>query len=164
MWSAHRNLDDKSLSINKNFYVDTEFNAVNYTRSSAWRSPWTSTKKQVYLNEDTLYVNNISYFVDTIGNLPSDLHPKRLCEKGNEKCLVFGGMYFEYSKHSNWSASRFTFKEIRFECIEQGYMYNKAMINNEPETARKICYTTDLREIKRLGSSVSVTKVMNGTI
>ena len=79
-----------------------------------------------------------------------------LCEKVNEKCLVFGGMYAEYGKH-NWSASRFTFKERRFECIEQGYMYNKAMINNEPETARKICYTTDPREIKRLGSSVSVT-------
>ena len=102
-------------------------------------------------------MNNISYFVDTIGNLPGDLHPKRLYEKVNEKCLVFGGMYSEYSKHSNWSASRFTFKERRFECIEQGYMYNKAMINNEPETARKICYTNDPRETKRLGSSVSVT-------
>ena len=41
--------------------------------------------------------------------------------------------------------------------LNRGYMYNKAMINNEPETARKTCYTTDPREIKRLGSSVSVT-------
>ena len=102
-------------------------------------------------------MNNISYFVDTIGNLPSDIHPERLCEKVNEKSLVFGGMYSEYSKHINRSASRFTFKERRFECIEQGYMYNKAVINNDPEISRKICYTTDPREIKRLGSSVSVT-------
>ena len=157
VWSARRNLNDKSLSINENFCMDTEYNRRKLYTILRLAKSMDKYKKQVYLNEDTLYVNNISYFVDTIGNLPSDLHPKRLCEKVNEKCLVFGGMYSEYSKHSNWSASRFTFKERRFECIEQGYMYNKAMINNEPETARKICYTTDPREIKRLGSSVSVT-------
>ena len=71
-------------------------------------------QKQVHLNEDTLYLNNISYFVDTIGHLSSDLHPERLCEKVNEKCIVFGGMQSEYSKHSNWSTSRITFKERRF--------------------------------------------------
>ena len=36
-------------------------------------------------------------------------------------------------------------------------MYNKAVKNNDPETARKICYTNDPREIKILVSSVSVT-------
>ena len=93
-------------------------------------------------------MNNRPYFSDTIENLPSDLHPERICEKIHEKCLVFGGMYSKYSKHSNWSASRFTFKERPFECIEQGYIYNKAVINNDPETAHKICYTSDPREIK----------------
>ena len=135
--------------------MDTEFNRRKLYPIFRLAKSMDKYKKQVYLNEDTLYVNNI--YVDTIGNLPNDLHPKRLCGKVNEKCLVFGGMYYEYSKHSNWSESRFTFKERRFECIKQGYIYNKAMINNEPEPARKICYTTDPREIKRLGSSVSVT-------
>ena len=55
--------------------------------------------------EDTLIVNSKSYDVDTIDDLPDDLHPKNMCEKSNAQCLVFGGMYSEYSKHSNWSHS-----------------------------------------------------------
>jgi len=41
-------------------------------------------------------------------------------------------------------------------CLEQAYMFNMAHANNDPETARKISYTTDPREIKRLGSSVII--------
>ena len=36
-------------------------------------------------------------------------------------------------------------------------MYTKERLNNDPETAHKICYTIDPCEIKILGSSVSVT-------
>ena len=58
-------------------------------------------KNKVSFVEDTLIVNSKSYDVDTIDNLSDDLHPRNRCEKSNEQCLVFGGMYTEYSEHSN---------------------------------------------------------------
>ena len=84
-----------------------------------------------------------------------------MCEKSNAQCLVFGGMYSEYSKHSNWSHSKFTFKGKTFLCLEQGYMYHKAMINDDLESARKISFTTNPREIKQLGSAVNVRNTDN---
>ena len=42
-------------------------------------------KYKVSLVEDTLIVNNKSYDVDTIDDLPDDLHPRNMCEKSNEQ-------------------------------------------------------------------------------
>ena len=156
VWAARRHLDDRSLSINENFCAETEFKRRKLYPIFRLAKSIDKYRNNVSLVEDTLYLNNRPYYVGTIGNLPNDLHPERLCEKVNEHCMVFGGLFSEFSKHSNWSPSRFTFKEKDFVCLEQGYMYNKAVINNDPTTARKICYTSDPREIKRLGSSVTV--------
>ena len=83
VWYARRNLDDRSLSITeKCVWIQSSIGVKLNPKSFDWQGPLMS-KKQVYMNEDTLYVNNISYFLDTIGNLPSDLHPERLCKKVN---------------------------------------------------------------------------------
>ena len=72
------------------------------------------------------------------------------CVKGpNKDMLVFGGMYSEFSTYSNWSTSVFMFKEKKLICIEQGYMYNKSVINGAPVAAHQISCITDPREIKR---------------
>ncbi len=113
-------------------------------------------KKSVHLNEDTLMVNRKPYTVDTIADLPADLHPSKLCEKSTDEVFVFGGLYSEFSKHSNWSTSPFTFKDRDYVCLEQGYMYNKAVTQGDTEAARKISCTKDPREIKRLGSAIVV--------
>jgi len=114
-------------------------------------------KSNVSLYEDTLLVNNKPFHVDTLAGLPDDIHPRTLCEKSDENSLVFGGLYSEFSCHSNWSHSEFIFKEKKFTCLEQGYMYNKALINDAPDTARQISYTCNPREIKRIGSAITVT-------
>ena len=99
--------------------------------------------------------------MDTIYDLPDDLHPKNMCEKSNAQCLVFGGMYSEYSKHSNCSHSKITFKDKTCLCLEQGYMYHKAMINDDLESARMISCMTNPREIKQLWSAVNVRNTDN---
>ena len=98
------------------------------------------------------YITKLAYS----GDLPDDLHPRTMCEMSNKETLVFGGMYSEFSTYSNWSKSAFTFKEKKFICIEQGYMYNKAVINGAPVAAQQIHCLTDPREIKRLGSAITV--------
>ena len=112
--------------------------------------------EQVSLIGDALVLNNQQFYVETIGDLPDDLHPRSMCERSNKDMLVFGGMYSEFSTYSNWSKSAFTFKEKKSICIEQGYMYNKAVIHGDPVAAQQISYITDPREIKRLGSAITV--------
>ena len=70
-------------------------------------------------------------------------------------------MYSEYSTHRNWSNSKFTFKDKTFLYLEQGYMYHKSTINHDLESARKIRFTTNPREIRQLGSAVNVRNTDN---
>ena len=93
---------------------------------------------KVSLIRDTLVLNNQWFYIETIGDLPDYLHPRSMCERSNKETLVFGGMYSEFCTYSNWSKSAFTFKEKEFICIEQGYMYNKAVINGAPAAAQQI--------------------------
>ena len=101
-------------------------------------------------------MNNQRFYVATIGDLPDDLHPMTMCERSNNDTLVFVGMYSEFSTYRNWSKSAFAFKEKKFICIEQGYMYNEAVINGAPVAAQQISCVTDPREIKKLGSAITV--------
>ena len=156
VWMAKKNINDKTLSINEHFCGDTEFK-----RRKLYPIYRAAKKKEKYrakvsLIGDTLVLNNQRFYVETIGDLPDDLHPRTMCERSNKDTLVFGGMYSEFSTYSNWSKSAFTFKEKEFICIEQGYMYNKAVINGAPVAAQQISCITDPREIKRLGSAITV--------
>ena len=76
------------------------------------------------------------------------------CVKVKQGHVVFGGIYSEFSKYSNWSKSDFTFKEKICICIEQ--WYNKAVTNGAPVAAHQISCITDPREIKILGSAITV--------
>ena len=156
VWSERRNLEDHTLSMNENFCSDTEFHRRKLYPIFRKAKSIEQYRGKVSLYEDTLYVNNKPYTVDNLDDLPDNLHPKHMCEKSSEDCFVFGGMYSEYSVHSNWARSLFSFKEKEFVCIEQGYMYHKAVVNEDPTAARKIRDTTNPREIKRLGSAIIV--------
>ena len=161
VWEARTKSNNNTLTISENFCGGTEFNRHQLYpiyRTAKRMDPY---KNKVSLVEDTLIVNSKSYDVDTIDDPPDDIHPKNMSEKSNAQCLVFGGMYSEYSKHSNWSHSKFTFKGRPFLCLEQGYMYHKAMLNDDLESVRKISFTTNPREIKPLGSAVNVRNTDN---
>ena len=148
MWAARTKWVDNTLTISGNFCGGTAFNRRKLYPIYRTAKRMEQYKNNVSLVEDTLIVNRKSYDVDTIDDLLDDLHPRNMCEKSNEQCLVFGGMYSEYSKRSNWSHSKFTFKDKSLLCLEQGYMYHKSMINDDLESARKIGFTTNPRETK----------------
>ena len=156
VWNRRQNLNDKTFSMNENFCADTDFKRRKLYPIYREAKKMDKYRSSVSLHEDTLLINSRSYNVDTLADLPIDLHPNNMCEKSDEKCLVFGGLYSEFSTHSNWFKSSFTFKEKRFVCLEQGYMYNKAVINGAPETARQISYMCNPRDIKRIGSAITV--------
>ncbi len=55
---------------------------------------------------------------------------------------------------SNFYLSDFVIDGKTFICNEQWMMYNKAILFNDEETAKKILTSTDQKEIKRLGREV----------
>ena len=80
----------------------------------------------------------------------------RPCVKGQTRtrwCLV---LCTQNSAHIAIGQSAFTLKEKKFICIEQGYMYNKAVIHGDFVPAQKISCITNPREIKRLGAAITV--------
>ena len=104
------------LSINEHLWGDTEFKRRKLY--PIYRAVKKKYRAKVSLIGDTLDLNNQRVYVDTIGDLPDDHHPRTMCERSNKDTLVFGGMYSEFSTYSNWSKSAFTFKDMRFICIE----------------------------------------------
>ena len=99
MWAARTKWVDNTLTISENFCGAFNRRKLYPIYRTAKRME--QYKNNVSLVEDTLIVNSKSYGVDTIDDFLDDLHPRNMCEKSNEQCLVFGGMYSEYSKRSN---------------------------------------------------------------
>ncbi len=55
---------------------------------------------------------------------------------------------------SNWYLSEFTVDDIKFSSMEQYMMYEKAMLFQDQETAKKILQTDNVADIKALGRTV----------
>ena len=89
-------------------------------------------------------------------NLPDDVHPEKFCTKSNDTTEVFGGILSEHSTLSNWSPSQIEYNSNLYVNLQQAYMHIKALENGDNAAARKIRYTKDLREIKRIGSKLAV--------
>ena len=106
--------------------------------------------------EDTLVLNNIRYTVNDLDKLPEDVHPKKFCTKSNDTTEVFGGILSEHSTFSNWSPSQIKYNNHVYINLKQVYMHVKALEISDNAAARKICYTKDPREIKRIGSNLTV--------
>ena len=135
VWMAKININDKTLNISEHFCGDTEFKR-RHNVDRKYRA-------KVSLIGDTLVLNNQRFYVETIRDFPDDLHPRTMGERSTKDTLVFSGMYSEFSTCSNWSKSAFTFNENKCICIEQGYMYNKAVINGAPVVAHQISCIID---------------------
>ena len=153
-WFARKNISSNAISMSENFCGATEFNRRKLYPIYRLATKMDKYQRKVSLIEDTLIIDNVRFTVDSLDDLPVDLHPKNLCEKSDGRCKVFGGLYSEFSVFSNWSKAAFTFKNKKFVNLEQGYMYNKAIYNDDETTARKISYITDPRKIKQIGSSL----------
>lgn len=62
--------------------------------------------------------------------------------------------FFLNGKLSNWYPSEFILRSIKFTCIEQCMMYNKAMVFGDIDTAQKILSENNPAKQKELGRQV----------
>ena len=156
VWSARSNLAGTSFGIAENFTGETEYNRKKLYPIFKAAKKIQKYENKVYMYEDTLVLNNIRYTVNDLDNLPDDVHPKKFCTKSNDTTEVFGGILSEYSVLSNWSPSKIEYNNHVYVNLEQAYMHVKAMENDDSVAARKIRYAKDPREIKRIGSSLTM--------
>ena len=155
-WSARSKLAGTSYSVSENFTGETEYNRKKLYPIFKAAKKMQKYEKKVYMYEDTLMLNNIRYTVKDLDNLPEDVHPKKICSKSNDTTEVFGGILSEHSALSNWSPSQIKYNNQVYVNLEQAYMHVKALENGDDAAARKIRYTKDPREIKRIGSNLAV--------
>ena len=101
--------------------------------------------------DDKLIINSITYTIDTLHQLPSDLLPVNVFtrEKGN---MI--GFYSKYSPLSNHHPCTFTIEGKRYNSVEQYYMHAKALAFEDLAQATKILESTNPVEQKHLGSRI----------
>ena len=156
VWSARSKLAGTSFGVAENFTGETEYNRKKLYPIFKAAKKMQKYENKVYMYEDTLVINNIRYTVNDLDNLPDDVHPKKFCTKSNDTTEVFGGILSEYSVLSNWSPSKIEYNNHVYVNLEQAYMHVKAMENGDFVAARKIRYAKDPREIKRIGSNLTM--------
>ena len=153
---AARTPNGTPYSVTENLTGETEYNRKKLYPIFKAAKKMQKYEKKVYMYEDTLIINNIRYLVNDLDNLPDDVHPKKFCTKSNDTTEVFGGILSEHSTLSNWSPSQIEYNSNVYVNLEQAYMHIKALDNGENVAARKIRYTKDPWEIKRIGSKLAV--------
>ena len=77
-----------------------------------------------------------------------------LARKGVKLLVFFHNPDEENGVFSNWYLSDFTVDGIKYSSMEQYMMYEKAVIFNDGDAARKILSTSNVAAIKALGRAV----------
>lgn len=155
VWEARKNLGSTQFSINENYPQEVEYNRRKLYPLYKLAKSTVTYRGKVSLRGDVLVINSKDYTVDTIGNLPDEIHPRHLCYKSDNNTFAFGGLYSEYCNYSNWKTVNFTYDNTQFTSSEQAYMHTKAIKSNDTESAVKILGTDSPKEVKRLGGEVS---------
>ena len=119
--------------------------------SAARRSP---NFHKVYLNGDVLRVDGIDYTVESLHNLPEEIHPSNFSVKENEQWQVFGGIHSSFNFLSNYYPTTISYDSHEFEDVERAYQYAKCIKFNDIENSEKIMCSRSPSAAKHIGSSV----------
>ena len=109
-------------------------------------------KYQASLHVDKLNINGKTYSIDTIKELPEDIHPTTVFTPSKNGITAFFGGQSPFSNHH---IAPQTVDNQTFNCNEQYYMFKKAKTFNDHKTASQILREKDPVEQKKLGSNVA---------
>ena len=107
---------------------------------------------QPKLSVDKLYIGNKTYTVDSLENLPSDLHPETTSTPVlNDTLQAF---YHGQSPLSNFHMSTFTIENESFHSVEQFFQYSKAVLAKDKTSMYSIKNATTPKKCKEIGDRV----------
>ena len=98
-----------------------------------------------------LIIDGISYTINDLGKLPSDIAAYQAAQRSNEDTIVFQG---EPSPWSNFHTAPFVINNQCFNTSEHWIQLQKALMFNDLDTADKILNCTSPHEAKKLGYQV----------
>ena len=153
VWGKRINLKNTTFSLHENFANEVEYRRrlMYPIMSAARRSP---NFHRVFLNGDVLRVDGIDYTVESLHNLPEEIHPRNFSVKENEQWHVFGGIHSSFNFLSNYYPTTISYDNHEFEDIERAYQYAKCMKFNDIENSEKIMCSRSPSAAKHIGSSV----------
>ena len=111
-------------------------------------------KGKCKLKWNTLYIDGRAYTMalkNSLKELPGEISPRKACEKGNTDTLTFFGLH---SIYSNMQQAYFTDKNITYNSSEEYIQSKKAELFDDDKTQYLIMHSSNLFEIKQLGSKV----------
>ena len=111
--------------------------------------------KCISIKHDMLNFKGESMSIDNLQKLPEPINPRTLSEKRSKAMICFGGVLSEYHELSNFYRSEFVYKNIKFNSVEQGFQYLKAMLFDDGRTASLIINSKCPSEMKHLGQHVT---------
>ena len=111
-----------------------------------------SLRGRVSMKYDKLIVDGKVYDEDQLHILTEHYTIPSLCEKSDEKTLVFFG---QHSMFSNFYDSSFVHDGIFYKTSEHAIQYSKAIISEDYSTGTKILKCSTPREAKRLGKNIN---------
>jgi ribA/ribD-fused uncharacterized protein len=109
-------------------------------------------KMKAHLKEDTLIINNESYTVESLHNLPEALNPIHFSSRQSNDIIAF---FSASNPLSNFFGAPFTLEGKVFFSVEQYYQYSKAVKCGNPIAANKILKSSSSSFCKRIGDSLT---------
>ena len=98
------------------------------------------------MSGDKLSINGVSYTVNDLNKLPSDLAPSLMVQKEYADGVHHG----ELSPWSNFHISPFVLNGQQYNSAEQWIQFQKAMLFSDSHTANQILQSSTPQECKRL--------------
>lgn len=158
VWAERFNLANTTYSLHENFSNETEYNRRKlYPLLAAAKK--NENYKKTFINIDKLRIDDTEYSVDTIGDLPKDIHPSNLAHKTDSggKFLVFGGIHSDHYFLSNYYKlhDKMVVDGVEFPSLEHSYQHEKALYFLDRQNALKIRGAKEPGDAKLFGKNVA---------
>ena len=149
VWNRRKELKDTGISMSEDFPEEIErkrrtlFPVMKAARNDGQRAS---------LAFDKLYINEQSYTVDTLHQLPDQYKPENIAMKRE------GGYIFFFGKEcplSNFYLADFLLDGHKFNSTEQFIQYSKAKMFSDSKTAEEILREPEPSKQKALGRKVT---------
>ncbi len=155
VWDQKAKLKGSTIYIAEDYPAEVELirkklypimRAANACRDEAGNRPY-----QAHLNTDKLIINSRAYTADNLSALPVPIKPENIATKSTQDYVFFWSADSPFSNHYK---ANFKIGQIKYNCVEQYIMYNKANTFNDHTAANEILAATDPSEQKRLGRHI----------
>ena len=150
VWSKRRELQGSNIFIKEDFPTEIDQRRDQlYPIMKAARGK----NMKATVTYDKLIIDNKSYTINTLNELPVDLQPKSLATRHEDAAVLF---YGRHSHFSNFFAASFTVDNITYSSSEQFYQYHKAMKAGDIDTGNAILTSSDPVTQYKLGKRIRI--------